>query len=294
LLSDPLVPRQTGRPNGREPRCLPVIDLTDPEILTVLRTLKASELLLWLRRNDVRLDGFPADLSPLDVEEAYEIQSTVARLRGVDTRAFRITMTSTAAQKKVGATTPIFGRLARADILRSPARILTRPNHLRVVDADVVFEIGKDLPAERRPFTQQDVLNSVRGAYPGIVVSNSRFHRWSEISLRELIADNVYADQIVVGEVLPPDSCKNLSSLTVTMDRPGRSTLRGSTAKVAGGPLKSLTWLANWLGGRGEGLKRGQLVATGGCTAPTEISATGSAFATFGTDTKVCVEFASE
>ena len=51
---------------------------------------------------------------------------------------------------------------------------------------------------------------------------------------------------------------------------------------------------ANWLAARGEGLKRGQLVASGSCTGMTEFSASDVLLATFGAVTAVAAEFSPE
>jgi 2-keto-4-pentenoate hydratase len=259
--------------------------------MSLLRTVKASELLVWLRRNDVRLGGLPPDLSPLDLEEAYEIQAAVARLRGMQTRAFTIGMTSSSAQKTAGLKGPVCGRLSLPDILRSPALIEVRPSHMRVIEPQVILEIGHDLPAGGAPVTREQMLDCVRGAYPGIVVCNSRFQSWADVTLGELVADNVNAERIIVGEALSDMDRERLDQLPVTVKLPGVAPIQGSTARVLGGPLTSAIWLANWLKSRGEGLKRGQMIATGGCTEPVEIGPTAAAIALFGTDATVAVEF---
>ena len=64
-----------------------------------------------------------------------------------------------------------------------------------------------------------------------------------------------------------------------------------STALVLGTPLRSLTWLANWLAQRGTGLKRGQFVASGSCTGMNELAPMAVATASFGGLAEVTVKF---
>jgi 2-keto-4-pentenoate hydratase len=198
------------------------------------------------------------------------------------------------AQLATGASAPIVGRLAEHDILRNTQRIALCAHHLRIVEAEVVFEIGEDMSPMDAPFSQEQVADKVSGAFAGIEICNSRFSDVDAASLAEIVADNSNADLLVIGQPLTSADMQALADLPVTLVCAGAATVTGSTARVLGHPLASLTWLVNWLATRGEGLKRGQLVASGSCTGMTEVAAGGGAVATFGVGTRVSVAFDAE
>src|SRR5205814_4475653 len=120
---------------------------------------------MWARRNQQPVRALPADLRPDNLNEAYEIQTAVTLLRAVPVAGFKIGLTSQAAQRAMGASEPIVGRLGLLDVRRANSRIELPPNHLRIVEAEVIFEIGADLPPERAPFNEQRVAGSLRRAF---------------------------------------------------------------------------------------------------------------------------------
>src|SRR5579872_7212613 len=262
--------------------------------MTPVDTSKAAELLAWSRRERVQLPGFPVEQAPRDLVEGYSIQVATARMREMQVIAFKVGLTNAESQRALGAAEPIAGRLTAADVLRSPARIAVHDKHLRVVEAEVVFEIGRDLPAARRPFTEAAVQESISGAFGGIEICDSRFTNGDELSLAHLVADNSNADLLVVGDRIASWPAGDFANLTIVLTRSSGPPAVGSPARVLGHPVKALAWLANWLAARGEGLQRGQLVATGTCTGIVEAAPSDVVIATFGTQAKVSVEFVPE
>jgi 2-keto-4-pentenoate hydratase len=256
--------------------------------------MKAAEILFRCRQNTMRLDSLPPDLAPQDLDEAYAIQHAVAQRRPQPDAGFKIGLTSAAAQGAAGATAPIAGRLAYADLRRNLTKIALPRSHLRVVEAEVIFEMGRDLPATEAPFTVERVAASICAAFAGIEVCDTRYINCDELPLALIVADNSNADLLVKGDRLTEEDVKAFAALPVTLERRGQPAIRGSTAKVLGHPFHSVTWLANWLAQRGECLQRGQLIASGSCTGIAEAAADDIVAATFGTNARVSVEFALE
>lgn len=260
------------------------------EALRTIKVSRAAELLLWSRNNHTRLQGLPPDLIPQDLNEGYAIQASLMSLRGTPLAGFKLGLTNEKAQRAADTFSPIVGRLAANDIYRGFARIALPEKHLRIVEAEIVFELGSDLPAGHAPYSEQRVMASVNRVYAGIELCNSRFVDDIEVSLPCLVADNSNAELIVVGEALPEADLANLPDLAVTLQRHGQPDIKGSTRNVLGNPLRALTWLANWLARQGEGLKRGQLISSGSCTGMTELAAQESVSVIFGSGARVGIE----
>ena len=260
--------------------------------MTANNITKAAELFSWSRRVAAPIRSLPADLMPKTLEQAYDIQIATFRLRGMGAAGFKIGLTNVDAQRSAGVAAPIAGRLASADIMRSSARIALPHDHLRIVEAEVVFEVGCALSAKEGSLSEADVHDCLRGAYAGIEICNSRLSDDSEdTSLPTIVADNSNADRLVVGDPLPDWSVEALANLPVTLTRRGQPAVDGTTGSVLGQPLKAVTWLANWLGARGEGLKPGDLIASGSCTGMTEVARDDAVIAVFGGGARVAVDF---
>ena len=146
--------------------------MTSLEALRTIKVNRAAELLLWSRNNHTRLQGLPPDLIPRDLEEAYGIQAAVMSLRGSPLAGFKLGLTNEKAQRAADTFAPIVGRLAANDVYRGSARIALPEKHLRIVEAEIVFELGSDLPAGHAPYSEQRVLASVARALSAAPLSN--------------------------------------------------------------------------------------------------------------------------
>lgn len=228
---------------------------------------------------------------PKTLEQAYDVQIATFRLREMGTAGFKVGLTSVEAQRSAGATAPIAGRLTSADILRSPARIALPRDHMRIVEAEVLFEVGCTVMADHGPLSDAGVYRCLRAAYAGIEICNSRLSGSEDVPLPVIVADNSNADRLVVGDRLTDWSLEALADLPVTLTRRKQSAINGATRLVLGHPMRAVTWLANWLGERGEGLKAGDLIASGSCTGMTEVARDDAVTATFGGGARVAVEF---
>ena len=256
--------------------------------LTLTNATQAAQLLLRARRTGIPLEGLPMKFRPADIAAGYAIQRMAARLQGVDIAGFKVGLTNLRAQRAAGITEPIVGRLTGADVRRSPARLYVAER--RIVEAEVIFEVAHDLPARQAPFTSEQVAQALGAAYAGIEVCASRFTS-DDLSIAHVIADNSNAEFLVVGETFPLSVIPQLIDLPVSLSMRGQDEVQGSTANVLGQPLLSVTWLANWLAQEGEGLERGQLIASGSCTGMVEAATDDLVVARFGNYAQAIVEF---
>lgn len=232
-------------------------------------------------RRDAQFLDFRSSIPALhDLRDAYGIQCAAFVLRNSPVAAYKVGLTNVVVQQAMGAREPIVGRLAADDLIQSPARIHVS-RHLRIVEAELVFEIGKDLSGLGGPHSRSDVVSAIANVYAGIEICNSRFGP-EDVSLPHLVADNSNADRLVLGNRLCGLRAADLTDLPVTLALQGKPVVSGSSAKVLGDPVASVIWLANWLASRGETLKRGQFVASGSCTGVTELDVGEMVVARFG------------
>ena len=260
--------------------------------MTRLSILKAAEFLLWSRRSGAGPGDLPRELEPADLEHGYAIQLETAKLRGQPVAGYKVGLTHPAAQQAAGVSAPIAGRLAAGDIVRGPGPIQLAPQHLRIVEAELVFEIGRTLSESDLPIREQTLRESVSAVYAGLELCNSRLSA-ADPPLPSVVADNSNADLLIIGEPLPDWQTKLRGELPVQLTRRSGDPVHGSSLRVLGSPLKSVIWLAGWLLSRGERLEPGALIASGSCTGMTEIARNDAVTAVFGDAAKVAAEFKS-
>ena len=260
--------------------------------MTPLRVRKAAEFLLWSRCVGMAGRDLPEEFTPVDLEEGYAIQAVAAELRAMTTVGYKIGLTNAESQQANGVSAPIAGRLASADILKSPARITLPSNHLRIVEAEFVFEMGRSICKEDLPIGEGNIRDYIRAVHSGIEICNSRLSA-EDAPLSCVVADNGNADLLVIGDPLVNWRAALDSNIPVVLSRRSGQPVQGSADRVLGSPIKSLIWLANWLASKGERLECGNLVASGSCTGMSEVAPEDCVSAAFGVSAQASVEFTS-
>jgi 2-keto-4-pentenoate hydratase len=203
--------------------------------------------------------------------DAYAIQRAVFVQGDVPIAGWKIGLTAEPPRVALGADSPAAGRLAAADILPDGSRIGFSGAEM-YAEAELVVELARDLPPVGAPYSREAVAAAVGSVRSGIEIVRSRFAS-TELSLGLLVADNVMAHALVVGEPVSQGWQTGYGDMDAVLERLGEERVEGSTTRVMGDPLNALVWLANWLCEQEGGLKAGQLVATGTCTGATEIHA---------------------
>jgi 2-keto-4-pentenoate hydratase len=204
------------------------------------------------------------------LEEAYAIQREIQSYSRLPVMVWKLGLTAEEPRAALGAQTPAVGRLS-ASAIYSDRSTITFSGSEMFAEAELVFEMARDLPDTGAPYTRETVSVALKGIYAGIEIARSRFVH-SDLPLSLLVADNVMGHGLLLGTRLSDRWEDQFAEMPVILSRNGESQTEGSTSRVMGNPLDALVWLANWLCEQGEGgLKREQLVASGTCTGVTEI-----------------------
>lgn len=101
------------------------------------------------------------------------------------------------------------------------------------------------------------------GVLAAIEVNDSRIKDW-RVKLADSVADNASSARLILGGRLIPVRGLDLRLTGVLCYRNGLPIGSGAGAAALGHPARSVAWLANQLGARGSGLRRGDIVLSGG------------------------------
>ena len=255
----------------------------------------ASELLLRHWREGTVLDSLPAQLRPASRGEGYLIQAQLERLSPRKLFGWKIAATSAAGQQHIGVDGPLAGRLLAEMVYPDGATLPFGANRMRVAEAEFAFRIGRALPPRPTFYATDEVLESVAGLHLAIEVPDSRFADFTMAGAEQLIADNACAHQFVLGPEAPTAWRRmDLAAHRVVGRVENRLEREGRGSNVLGDPRLALTWLVNELSVHGIVLEAGQVVTTGTCVVPMEISPGDEVSADYGVLGRVRLRFTSD
>lgn len=215
------------------------------------------------------------------LSEAYAVQRALMSATNLPVMVWKLGLTSPPAREAFGASEPAVGRLAASAILNTgtEARQVWPETF---AEAEIVFELGADLPPSGAPYTRETVLPAIKAIHGGIELAAPRYDT-SDLPLGLFVADNAMGHALVLGKRLSHAWEDRFADMAVDILVDGQVQEHGSTTRVMGNPLDALVWLANWLCENGEGgLRREQLVTSGSCTGATPVKAGETVTAAFG------------
>jgi 2-keto-4-pentenoate hydratase len=200
----------------------------------------------------------------------------------VDAVGHKVGCSSEQSQRLVNSPGPIAGVLFKDALWQQPAAIPATRFFVAGVEAEFGFRLGADLPARSTPYSREEVAAAVDAVVPLIEICDTRLSEWRTRRIEEITADNAFNGGVVVGPAFEGWRRLDLATHVVTLSIDGERKGEGTGALVLGHPLIALTWLANDLSRRGDGLRAGELIAAGTCTGLHFASAGSTVVADFG------------
>ncbi|MFM0757328.1 2-keto-4-pentenoate hydratase [Paraburkholderia strydomiana] len=254
---------------------------------------RASDLLYahWIAGSVIT--ELPIDIRPEIRSDGYAIQARLETKTQRQLYGWKIAATSQAGQAHIGVNGPIAGRILADRVIPSGGMVPDAPNRMAVAEAEFAFQMSRDLGPRSVPYSVEEVLAAVATVHAAIEVPDSRYEDFTSVGAPQLIADNACAHYFVLAEATATD----WRSLDLTKHRvvgrvEGKTEREGFGRNVLGDPRFALTWLANELSGLGVALRAGQIVTTGACVPPLDITSGDLVTADFGLLGVATVRFA--
>lgn len=218
-------------------------------------------------------DHHPDDL---DLATAYQAQRLFVQAKldgGERFVGWKLGLTSRNKQQAMGVDAPLYGRVTSGMLAPygEPVR-LDRFIHPRV-ESEIAFLLARDV---QPPATVASVLAATEVVFGAVDVLDSRYEGF-KFTLEDVVADNASAGAFYLGpRARRIDELEDLRLLGCVVRVDGDVAMTAAGAAVMGHPAASVAWLADQLAREGEGLRAGQLVFSGGVTAPVPVTAGGS------------------
>jgi len=235
------------------------------------RDAAATILSCW--RTGTRIGDLPKAQRPATRAEGYAIQAHLEHAGEGNLIGWKIAATSSAGQQHIGVDGPLAGRLLAKHSYTPGGTLPWGHNTMRVAEAEFAFRMARDLPPRATAYTVPEVLDAVATLHPAIEVPDSRFADFAKVGTAQLIADNACAHDFVLG----PATTANWRAMDLIEHRAlgtvtGKFQREGIGRNVLGDPRVALAWLANELSANNLTLRASQVVTTGTCLVPLEIT----------------------
>lgn len=202
----------------------------------------------------------------LTVEEAYLVQQELVNMKLAEGRKIvgpKMGLTSHAKMKQMGINEPIYGYVFDDMLIENGGKV---PLHELIhpkVEAEIAFVIGEDI--EGPGVTGAQVLAKTKYVLPALEIIDSRYEKFN-FTLPDVIADNASTSRVVFGTTLKKPKKFELDLVGTTLSINGEIKDLGAGAAVLGHPAHSIAMLANMLVRKGDKVRKGDVILTGGIT----------------------------
>ncbi|HEY4083094.1 MAG TPA: 2-keto-4-pentenoate hydratase [Burkholderiaceae bacterium] len=202
------------------------------------------------------IDAPTAEESPVDAQEAYDIQHRALSLRG-----------ETAVGWKVGAKSPsgpIQGApLPSIGVRMSPASMNLSHFATCGLELEIAFRFGRSFKPRAQAYDDEEVFEGIASMMAAIEIVSTRYVGWPGVDKLAQLADLQNHGALIVGEPIPYQSDFPFMAPRLSFHLDRVDVLRGAPANPAGDPRRLLPWLVNHASSRGLTISSDIVVTTG-------------------------------
>lgn len=239
-------------------------------------------------RLDARaLDAFPGPVPSL-LEPAYMTQEVAIHLWPDEIVGWKIGLVAPPLRAKLGSdrvSGPIFSRSVR----QAGAEVVDFPifdGGFAAVEAEFIFRMGRDAPADKIDWTDDEAAALVAAVHIGVETAGSPMAFINDLGPTVVASDFGNNFGLILGPEVK-DWRTRLDTLTATSEVDGKVVGEGLAKNLPNGLMGALKYLLSHLAQRGRPLKAGQLVSSGAVTGVHDIREGESARLSFGGDGEI-------
>ena len=175
-------------------------------------------LLATLRRDGRQQSGLDARLVPPDQATAYRVAARVAEELGWTVGGWKIAAMKAEMQKALRTDQPIYGRVFSPFVKPSPVTVVHAKLASPIPEVEYQAKLGADLPPRAKPYTVEEVADSVASLHPGLELAECRFiHDQAFPPLPAILADGAGSGTIVYGPAIDGWRTRDIAGQEATL-----------------------------------------------------------------------------
>ncbi len=221
------------------------------------RIAAAADELDAARRSGRRIAAIAAGNAPATPATAYRIQYETARRRG-GIGGWKISP-----GREDGAAIP-------ADVVLPSPALFASPLPI-VVEVEIAFRIGRDLPPREVPYELDSVCDAVASIHPALEIQGSRYFEPKAVDPLLLLADGQSCLALVWGEGIANWRDVAFDKVNIGLAIDGVTVADRPRGAPTEDVLATLVWLANHAASSCGGLTAGTMVITGARAGPVSV-----------------------
>ncbi|HEX4618068.1 MAG TPA: fumarylacetoacetate hydrolase family protein [Stellaceae bacterium] len=217
-----------------------------------------------LFRGRQRVEILPAELYPLDLDDAYAIRRAFQEIEETEGRGviagYKIGLTTPVMQKLCGVGEPCYGVIFAREVHHRRAELAAADYCRLGVETEIAFRLGADLPQGGAP---GEIALAVESCMAAIELIEDLHYDYKRLDAAAMVAGNVWNAGVVLGTPVTGWRSQDLARATARLSINGQEIGSGNGGDVMGHPLNALAWLADKLAAVGTPLRGGMIVMTG-------------------------------
>lgn len=223
---------------------------------------EAADMLLTARRTGTSIASLPEAVAPTTEEEAFLIQDVMG-VAFAPIGGWKIGARNAEAE-------PTFCPLPTAWMGANGACFRGLTHRLRGIEAEIAFRVGTPLPPRATPYTRDEVIAAMDGAYPAIEILESALTEPMAAPRLHMVADMMIHGGFVAGPRIADWHTIDWSQEHVVLTADGAVRVENTGSNPGGNDLvRLLVYLANEGAARTGGLHEGNWITTGSWTGAT-------------------------
>lgn len=219
-------------------------------------TDELARRLVAAQQAGTRIETPDADLTPIDLKAAFEVQHRSLALLGQPIAGWK------AGAKSVDG--PIQGAPLPADrVIRSGA-VLDRASYpVLGLELEIAFRFERVFEPFSGPYPDDVVRGAIGSMLATIEIVSSRYQEWPAVDKLLQLADLQNHGALICGEAVPYDAAYPFVAPEMSFTFDGIDVIKGRIANPCGDPRRLLGWLVNHSVARGLAIG-GDVVVTAG------------------------------
>lgn len=231
--------------------------------MTSLVREKARRIVeLFRRRQHVEI--LPAELYPLDLDDAYAIRRAFQEIEETEGRGaiagYKIGLTTPVMQRLCGVGEPCYGAIFSREVHHLRAELAASDYCRLGVETEIAFRLGDNPPRGGDP---GEIALTVESCMAAIELIEDLHYDYKRLDAAAMVAGNVWNAGVVLGTPMTDWRTQDLARAAARLSINGQEIGSGNGGDVMGHPLNALAWLAEKLAAAGTPLRRGMIVMTG-------------------------------